>query len=320
MSGTVVTLISGEALVNGHGSTILDQKINAQEFADGLSPLLMPGIKVAVLHGNKPQVGFVLFRSEVASHALHPVPLDVCGADTQGATGYMISQALWNTLGRQKIDRRVVCILTQTRIEGGNLDQAPLKAIGPWFDRDKAEQYRETRKWNLIEEPGRGYRRAVPSLPPLEIFEMTEIKALVNAGNIVIAAGGGGIPVYRDSQGVLRGIEAVIDTEQVACMVARELDANVLLRIVDREDKFYRAGLVMDGSNIISLEKLDAILKQNAIESSSVQSTLESASEFLHNGGEQVMITSLSRLSSNLSSKRGLRIGSAHSSIDLFSV
>jgi len=320
MSGTVVTLISGEALVNGHGSTILNQKLYAQEFADGLSPLMTPEIKLAVLHGNKPQVGFVLFRSEVASHALHPVPLDVCGADTQGATGYMISQALWNTLSREKIDRRVVCVLTQTRIEGGNLDQAPLKAIGPWFDRDKAEQYRETRKWQIVEEPGRGYRRAVPSLPPLEIFEMADIKSLVNAGNIVIAAGGGGIPVYRDSQGVLKGIEAVIDTEQVACMVARELDANVLLRIVDREDKFYRAGLVMDGSNVISLDKLDTILKQNAIESGSVQSTLESASEFLHNGGEQVMITSLARLSANLSSKRGLRIGSAHSSIDLFSV
>jgi carbamate kinase len=153
---------------------------------------------------------------------------------------------------------------------------------------------------------------------------MADIKSLVNAGNIVIAAGGGGIPVYRDSQGVLKGIEAVIDTEQVACMVARELDANVLLRIVDREDKFYRAGLVMDGSNVISLDKLDTILQQNrienAIESGSVQSTLESASEFLHNGGEQVMITSLARLSGNLSSKRGLRIGSARSSIDLFSV
>jgi carbamate kinase len=94
MSGTVVALVSGEALANGHGPTISDQKSNAKELADGLSPLLSPEIKLAVLHGNKPQVGFVLFRSEVASHALHAIPLDVCGADTQGATGYMISQAL----------------------------------------------------------------------------------------------------------------------------------------------------------------------------------------------------------------------------------
>ena len=116
MSGTVVALVSGEALANGHGPTISDQKLNAKELADGLSPLLTPEIKLAVLHGNKPQVGFVLFRSEVASHALHAIPLDVCGADTQGATGYMISQAIRNTSSQHKIDRRVVCILTQTLV------------------------------------------------------------------------------------------------------------------------------------------------------------------------------------------------------------
>src|SRR5690349_4768195 len=265
MSGTVVTLISGEALADGHGPTISDQKLNAQEFADGLSSLLAPEIKLAVLHGNKPQVGFVLFRSEVAGHALHTIPLDVCGADTQGATGYMISQALWNTLGRNKIDRRVVCVLTQTRIEDGNLEQAPLKAIGPWFDREKAEQYRETRKWKIVEEPGHGYRRAVPSLPPLEIFEMAQIKSLVDSGNIVIAAGGGGIPVTRNSDGVLKGIEAVINTEQVACMVAQELNANVLLMVVDREDKFLRSGLMMNG--VLPLSTLDEILQRGDIES-----------------------------------------------------
>ena len=257
MSGTVVALISGEALANGHGPTISDQKLNAKELADGLSPLLTPEIKLAVLHGNKPQVGFVLFRSEVASHALHAIPLDVCGADTQGATGYMISQALRNTLSQNNIDRRVVCVLTQTLVESGNLDQAPLKAIGPWFDRDKADQYRQARKWKIVEEPGRGYRRGVPSLPPLEIFEMTEIKSLVDAGNIVIAAGGGGIPVSRNPQGYLEGIEAVIDTEQVARMVAQEVKANVLLMIVDRDDKFIRSGLVMDRLNLISLSELD---------------------------------------------------------------
>ena len=234
MSGTIVALVSGEALANGHGQTISDQKLNAKELADGLSPLLTPDIKLAVLHGNKPQVGFVLFRSEVASHALHAIPLDVCGADTQGATGYMISQALRNTLTQNNIDRGVVCVLTQTLVESGNLGQAPLKAIGPWFDRDKAEQYRQIRKWEIVEEPGRGYRRGVPSLTPLEIFEIAEIKSLVDAGIIVIAAGGGGIPVSLNPQGIIEGIEAVIDTAQVACMVAHEVKANILLMIVDR--------------------------------------------------------------------------------------
>ena len=318
MSGTVVVLVSGEALANGHGSTISDQKLNAKELADGLSPLLTAEIKLAVLHGNKPQVGFVLFRSEVASHALHAIPLDVCGADTQGATGYMISQALRNTLNQHKIDRRAVCVLTQTLVESGNLDQAPLKAIGPWFDRDKAEQYRQARKWKIVEEPGRGYRRGVPSLPPLEILEISEIKSLVDAGNIVIAAGGGGIPVLRNSLGILEGIEAVIDTEQVARMVAQEVKANVLLMIVDRDDKYIRSGLVMDRLNVISLSKLDEILRQETFQSGAVQSALRGASEFLHSGGEQVMISSLQKLPDNLKNRRGLRIGSRHSSIELF--
>ena len=318
MSGTVVVLVSGEALANGHGSTISDQKLNAKELADGLSPLLTAEIKLAVLHGNKPQVGFVLFRSEVASHALHAIPLDVCGADTQGATGYMISQALRNTLNQHKIDRRAVCVLTQTLVESGNLDQAPLKAIGPWFDRDKAEQYRQARKWKIVEEPGRGYRRGVPSLPPLEILEISEIKSLVDAGNIVIAAGGGGIPVLRNSLGILEGIEAVIDTEQVARMVAQEVKANVLLMIVDRDDKYIRSGLVMDRLNLISLSKLDEILRQETFQSGTVHSALRGASEFLHSGGEQVMISSLRKLPDNLKNRRGLRIGSRHPSIELF--
>ena len=318
MSGTVVVLVSGEALANGHGSTISDQKLNAKELADGLSPLLTAEIKLAVLHGNKPQVGFVLFRSEVASHALHAIPLDVCGADTQGATGYMISQALRNTLNQHKIDRRAVCVLTQTLVESGNLDQAPLKAIGPWFDRDKAEQYRQARKWKIVEEPGRGYRRGVPSLPPLEILEISEIKSLVDAGNIVIAAGGGGIPVSRNSLGILEGIEAVIDTEQVARMVAQQVKANVLLMIVDRDDKYIRSGLVMDRLNLISLSKLDEILRQETFQSGTVHSALRGASEFLHSGGEQVMISSLRKLPDNLKNRRGLRIGSRHPSIELF--
>jgi len=319
MSGTVVALVSGEALANGHGPTIADQKANARDLAEGLSPLMTGEIKLVMLHGNKPQVGFVLFRSEIASHALHNVPLDVCGADTQGATGYMLSQALRNSLRKHGSRRRVVCILTQTLVEVGNLDEAPLRAIGPWFDRDKAEQYRQTRKWKILEEPGRGYRRGVPSLRPLEIFEMDEIKALVESGDIVIAAGGGGIPVSRNAQGTIEGIEGVIDTEKVASMVAQEVQANVLLSIVDREDKFIRAGLMLDG-NVISLERLDEILKQEAITSSTVQNTLLAAAEFLHRGGEQVMISSLANLALNFARKRGLRIGSAQPSIELFKV
>lgn len=320
MKGTVVALVSGEALADGHGSTISAQLLNARDLADGLVPLLKADIKLAVMHGNKPQVGFVLFRSEVASHALHTIPLDVCGADTQGATGYMIAQALRNTMDLNKVERSVVCVLTQTLVEAGNLEQASLKAIGPWFDREKAEQYRQTRKWKIVEEPGRGYRRGVPSLPPVKIMEIDVIKALVDEGKIVIAAGGGGIPISYNAKGMLEGIEAVIDTERVACMVAQSVNANVLLLIVDRDDKFIRSGLMMDKLSVISLNELDEILQQEIIQSGTVQGALRAASEFLHKGGEQVMISSLGKLADNLINKRGLRIGSSRPSIDLFQI
>ncbi len=320
MDGTVVVLVSGEALADGRGSTIKDQRLNARILAEGLAPILESGAKLAILHGNKPQVGFVLFRSEVASHALHPIPLDVCGADTQGATGYMISQALTNILEQHHFQRKVMSIFTQTLVETENLDQASLMAIGPWFDRDKAEQYRLSRNWRIVEEPGRGYRRGVPSLPPKKILEMEGIQKLVESGDIVIAAGGGGIPVMRNAQGDLEGIEVVIETEQVACMLAQELKANVLVLITDREDKFILERLITDGINAITIEELDAVLARETIRSKTVRRALIAAAEFLRNGGEQVMITSLSHLGDYLQNKRGLRIGSRQPSISLFQI
>jgi carbamate kinase len=321
MNGTVVVLVNGEVLANGHGSTIADQRHNAQTLAEGLVPLLTSNLRVAVLHGNKPQVGFVLFRSELASHALHAIPLDVCGADTQGATGYMLSQALINVLHQQQQDRHVMCVLTQTRVDtGASNGSAPLKAIGPWFDRDKAEQYRQTRNWMMIEEPGRGYRRAVPSLPALEIVEIEGIRQLVEAGNIVIAGGGGGIPVARGEQGNLDGVEAVVETERVAILMAQQLQANVLLMVIDTDKKFILSGFSTERPSHLSLEAIDDILQQDTLSSSTVYRQLQAASEFLHQGGEQVIITTLRRLPETLSQRGGLRIGKLTPSLELFKV
>jgi carbamate kinase len=320
MDGTIVVLVSGEALAEGNVSTFKEQRLNARSFGEGLLPILQCETKLAILHGNKPQVGFVLLRSEVASHVLHPIPLDVCGADTQGATGYMISQALMNVLEQHKIERQVLSIFTQTLVEPGVLDHASLTAIGPWFDREKADQYRQTRGWQIVEEPGRGYRRGVPSLPPQKILEIEGIQKLVNDGDIVIAAGGGGIPVMRNAQGNLEGIEVVLETEMVACKVAQQLNANILVMIIDRDDKFILSGLRMNSVNPLSLEELDLILSQKPLRSSTVKRMLRAASEFLHNGGEQVMISSLKNLPEYLVSKRGLRIGSRQPSIELFAL
>jgi len=316
MSGTIIVLINGEVLANGRGSTIADQRLNAANLANGLVPILTSDLRVAVMNGNKPQVGFVLFRSELASHALHTIPLDVCGADTQGATGYILSQAFMNIFRGLEQQRRVMCVITQALVDTSDpKDNVQLSAIGPWLDRDKAEQYRQTRGWKIAEEPGRGYRRAVPRLNAIEILEIEGIRKLVETGYIVIGGGGGGVPVAYNDQGELEGIEAVVETEQLACIMAQQLQANALLMIVESDDKFLLSGLSIENLGYWSLEELDTFIsvRMESINSRSVQRKLRAASKFLHNGGEQVIVTTLRKLTETLLNKSGLWFGSRNS-------
>jgi carbamate kinase len=319
MSDTVLVLVNGEVLANGHGSAIANQRQNTMELAQGLEPILSSDLRLVVLHGNKPQVGFVLFRSELASHVLHTIPLDVCGADTQGATGYMLSQAIMNILRRKHVQRRVMCVLTQTLVDTNVPGESlPLRAIGPWFDRQKAEHYRQVRRWSIIEEPGRGYRRAVPSYPVKEILEIENIKDLAAAGNIVIAGGGGGIPVILNAQGEYEGIEAVVESEQLVPIMAQQVKANVLVLVIESDSKFILSGLSIEGSSHLSLDVLDRLLEDPSVRSKTVQRVLKAASQYLHQGGEQVVITTLRSLSDVFIHGKGLRIGSLEPSIELF--
>lgn len=319
MNKGVVILVNGEVLSDKFGSTIDNQRRKAHELAVDLLPIFQSNLQIALLHGNKPQVGYVLYRSELASHVLHSIPLDVCGADTQGATGYMLVQALHNVLTENQLQRPVMSIVTQTVVDAEDpLFNQSTKAIGPFFDKDKAEQHRQSRGWHMILEPGRGYRRAVSAPVPLEIVEMEGIKQLVANGTIVIAAGGGGIPVVRSENGSLQGVEAVVDTDRVSCMMARQLQAPVLLMIIDRNDKFALMGLNTEQKRHLPLAELDVLLKQETFSSQMVQGKLQAAANFLHGSGEQVMITTLRKLSATLAGQSGLTIGAAQNSIGLF--
>ncbi|HML40247.1 MAG TPA: hypothetical protein PKD23_06175 [Bellilinea sp.] len=318
MASTVVVLVNGEVLVNGQNMTIKSQRENALQLAEGLLPLFDSDTRVVVLHGNKPQVGFVLFRSELASHILHAIPLDVCGADTQGATGYMLSQAFINVLRRKQVRRQVMCVLTQTRVRLKPAGKPLLKAIGPWFDREKADQYRQTRGWTMIEEPGSGYRRAVPSLPAEEILEFDGIQQLVESGTVVIAAGGGGIPVIENGEADYEGFEAVLDTEEVAVLLASRLKAKLLISVVESDHKFTREGLRTEGKSHLDLNGLDDLLTREEFSSTSVKNKLNAASNFLHTGGEQVIITTLRKLNDTMQGNSGLTIGANRPATDFF--
>jgi len=318
MSEAIVILVNGEVFADNHESKINDQKSKAVVLADRLLPILSSKLNVAIMHGNKPQVGYVLFRSELASHVLHQIPLDVCGADTQGATGYMLSQSISNALRKKNHKRHVMPIVTQTIISSDQeYKKERNKQIGPWLDREKAEQRRQIYGWNIVEEPGYGYRRTVASPPPKEIVEIEGIRQLVHSGLIVITAGGGGVPVIEDERGLLEGIEAVVDTDRVACMLAQQLEAKFLLIIIKDDVKFISSGVGFSDYLAISRQELISLIESNTISSGSVMRKLRSAYDHLQHGGSQVVITTLEKLQSTLEKNSGLWIGNQSPAVDL---
>lgn len=318
MKKAVAILVNGEVLADRHDSTIASQRSSAQILARGLVPILTSDMSIIMLHGNKPQVGFVLQRSELASHALHPIPLDICGADTQGATGYMLAQAVRNVLTELGVRREVMSIVTQTVVDDQDpLFAEPTKAIGPYYDRQMAEHYRQTRNWHMLLEPGKGYRRAVPAPTPLEVVEMESIARLADSGTIVIAGGGGGIPVIRTPAGGLEGVEAVVDTDQVAYMMARNIHASILLMVIESDDKFALSRLSTERGHHLTAAELNALLAVETIGSNMVRAKLRAAANFLDSGGEQVIITTLRKLPLALKDEGGLRIGASGLSFQL---
>lgn len=310
MSETTVILVNGEALEDMDSPGISTQKEYIQRFAEGLTPLLESNKNLLIMHGNKPQVGFVLYRGEIASHILHPSPLDICGADTQGATGYMLSVAVLNELHKLHVERETFSIVTETRVDiNSDTDTHARKAIGPWFDRQRAEINHQTKGWEITEDPGYGYRRVVPYYKPIEILGINAIKSLVESGKIVIAAGGGGIPVAADENGILNGIEAVIDTDAVASIIANELNAETLVMVVEGPQKFAKSNISIYEKNTMTLSQLEAMLQNGEINSSHVKNKIESAKNYLLQGPDRtVIITTIHFLNDTLLGKNGLTI------------
>lgn len=310
MSETTVILVNGEALEDMDSPGISTQKEYIQRFTEGLSPLLSSSKNLLIMHGNKPQVGFVLYRGEIASHILHPSPLDICGADTQGATGYMLSVSVLNELRKLNVERETFSIVTETKVDiNSDTEGQSRKAIGPWFDRQRAEINHQTKGWEIMEDPGYGYRRVVPYYKPVEVLGMKAIKSLVEDGKIVIAAGGGGIPVVEDPDGSLRGIEAVVDTDAVASIIANELDAETLIMVVEGPKKFARSNLSIYEKNEMTLEQLEGMLEKGEITSSHVKNKIKSAGNYLRGGkNRKVIITTILFLSDALHGENGLII------------
>ncbi|MDP2954604.1 MAG: carbamate kinase, partial [Chloroflexota bacterium] len=207
MAKVAVVAIGGNSLIKDKDhQTVPDQFAATRETCVHVADMIEQGWEVAITHGNGPQVGFVLLRSELASQLLHAVPLDSCGADTQGAIGYMIQQSLGNEFQKRGIKKPVVTVVTQVVVDRDDpAFENPSKPIGPFYDEARAKRYRDEEGWHIMEDAGRGWRRVVPSPIPRHIVEQEAIKALIGLGFVVIGVGGGGIPVVEED-GSLRGV------------------------------------------------------------------------------------------------------------------
>jgi carbamate kinase len=227
---TAVVAIGGNSLIKDTThQTVRDQYIAARETCHHVVQMIADGWNVAITHGNGPQVGFILRRSELAAHELHEIPLDVCGADSQGAIGYALEQNLINELRRVGIDRPTATVVCQTEVAADDPAFAnPTKPIGSFMGAELAER-RRADGWELVEDANRGWRRVVASPTPLRIVELPAIRHLVAAGFVVVTAGGGGIPVVAGEDGDLEGVAAVIDKDLASAMLANALDADLLL-------------------------------------------------------------------------------------------
>ncbi|HUV26832.1 MAG TPA: hypothetical protein VMW34_05635 [Anaerolineales bacterium] len=289
----LIIVVDGDLLVSANSGHGMQEQMDAiTRITDPIGQLVKEGHNLVITHGNAAQVGFVLLRGEAASHVVHSLPLDICGADTQGATGYMLQQALKNWLIEQEIQGEVTTIVTQVIVGGTPLPGIPCtKGIGPFFDEGRAQSLKINRGWDLDLIPGQGYQRVVPCLTPLEIIEGNTIRYLVERGVIVICAGGGGIPVRFNDQGGFSGVEAVVDKAYTAALIAQETGTEMIVfvspwkRIVSVFDLRINSKLLH-----MNLSDLDEMIDPSVAMEDTMRHKLIASRNFLQNSGGSVLI------------------------------
>jgi len=313
MDRSLVVAIGGNALIrDGQLGTIAEQVENARATARPIAALVAGGWKVVLTHGNGPQVGFILLRSElVGDSALVPqLSLDMCGADSQGGIGHILGSALANELAPLGVRDRVACILTHTVVAADDpAFQKPSKPIGPWFTAEQAAAKQARSGWTMVEDSGRGYRRVVPSPQPLRIVELPQIRTLVGAGFVVIAAGGGGIPMVERSPGVYDGIEAVIDKDLASALLAANLEIPLLV-VSTGVDKVAVRFRKPDQRFLdrMTVSEARAYLAAGEFPPGSMGPKIQAAITFLERGGREVLIASPYRLPEAVAGDTGTRI------------
>ncbi len=306
--GLAVVAVGGNALIKDkQHQSVPDQYTAAAETMRHVADMIQDGWDVVVTHGNGPQVGFILRRSEIASHELHEVPLDYCGADTQGAIGYMFQQALHNEFVKRGMKRTPATVVTQTIVDRNDKAfQNPTKPIGSFMDEAQAREKMEKEGWTCVEDAGRGWRRVVASPIPQRIVEADAIKNLIDHNFVVVAVGGGGIPVIENEDGSLVGIEAVIDKDFGSAILASMIDADLFListaveKVAINFNKPDQKWL-----DSLTVEEAQCYLLEGQFGKGSMAPKIEAILKYLAKGGKKAIITDPEHMLDALNGKTG---------------
>ncbi len=307
----IVLAVGGNSLITDpKDSTVQAQYRAAEQTALHISHLLQDGHRLAVVHGNGPQVGFILRRSEIAKQELHLVPLDSCVADTQGAVGYNLQMALRNQLRRSSSSREAAAVVTQVLVDPRDPSFTnPQKPVGSYMDRETAETREKTEGWDICEDAGRGYRRVVPSPVPQLIMEIEVIRLLFEQQVIVIAAGGGGIPVTARSDGSIEGKEAVIDKDLTAGLLAEELHADLfMISTAVREASLYFGTPHEKPLGSMTVPEARAYLEEGHFAPGSMKPKIQAMIQFAERTGKPAVLTDPEHLKEASEGNAGTRI------------
>lgn len=310
----IVVALGGNAILHANQEGTVEQQFeNTGYTAAHLAGLVQAGYQLLVTHGNGPQVGSVLRRVELAEREVYRLPLDLCGAHTQGEMGFMIAQCLNNALAERHVSRRFAALITSVEVDRHDpAFQKPTKPIGKVYRKDKAEEMQRLYGWQMVHIPQQGLRRVVPSPAPRAVVEIDLIRRLVDSGELLVAAGGGGIPVARDDRGHWHGVEAVIDKDRTAALLGRTLDAPVFVIVTSVE----RVALDYGTPHERPLDRLTASQAQQYLDAGqfppgSMGPKIEAAVEFLRGcraGDARVIICDIEHMAEALAGHSGTHI------------
>ncbi len=291
-----------------------EQMKNAQKAAHLMIHVVKKGYDLIIVHGNGPQVGNLLLQMEESINKIPPFSLEVCDAMTEGSMGFMLEKAIINELRKNSLDKEVATLITQVVVDREDpAFENPSKPVGPFYSKYRAQMLIRQKKWTMIEDAGRGYRKVVPSPKPIDIVPKRVIRDLVHSGKIVIVAGGGGIPVIINARGLFQGVEAVIDKDYAASLIAREVKANLFI-ILTNVNRVYLNYGTPDETPIttMTVEEAQEYLSQGQFPAGSMGPKIKAAIEYIQSNGKEVLITSASHLKASLINRSGTKIRSSY--------